>query len=521
MYEDLINSNKNKHLKKTYDYYIKYILIALYFLLTVIFLTYFIVMNNSLFILLSILFFIGLSFLIFKNDNYLSTVLGLSMALIYTGSVMYFKIPFIIDAILLVIYTLIMIFLEYRIKMRYKLIVYIALALPILLYLIYFETYSPYVINLAIIGYYLLIALVIAVIIRLKFYNGDKAISVKSSRSLSHYILIHKNSVYFLGIIIGILILVLPIYPLNPLFDLNLMPHSVVSFYLPSNFSGSNFILNLNLSNFTQYGVYNFRSIGFYSSTNIPINASVIKNEHNLNDIQFEINSSKFKPGKNEMNVYFFVPNNKSYTKVESIPKFNDITIAKNVSLSKISSFSYKNKTINYTVYNISFYNTSTNHTFYNGYEYLKMCNAYYTNFISFKLTSNHHFSIFEFNNSSDLDNALFMLKGNLTYDNYIKNFEKMSYAHYINTSNQSFLIKGCIKYSLVFDNKTNLITTIEQFKYIPKNMGIETYIPNSYYSTNHTFIGGRYSILPDSLKYIYRTYKKNIDETKNISIYN
>ncbi len=190
------------------------IALGLYILIFVLFLAYFVFLNNSAFILYSFIAFVFLGILVSKSGHYTAVCLGFSMALIFGSSISYFGVPtlpFTVAA--LVAYA---VYARYAPafgrKVSVDIIVLIAAILPGLLDISGAAKISDFVINIAIIGYYLLISSVIALFIR-TYYETNDLHKNKRIRRLFSLLSANKPAITAISIIIAVIILAGPIWP--------------------------------------------------------------------------------------------------------------------------------------------------------------------------------------------------------------------------------------------------------------------------------------------------------------------
>ncbi|ASI13908.1 multipass membrane protein [Candidatus Mancarchaeum acidiphilum] len=474
--------------------------------LAVLFLSYFIIMNNALMILASLILFIALSFVIIAEDEYMNITLGLAIAFIYASSAVYFNVPELVLVFLISVYTLIVIFAGSKIRLSAKIILFIAFVVPMLMSALGFNADENLTINVGIIGYYLLISLAIAVSIRFIFSKGKSRFPNKLS---SYYKSLSGTPFYILAAIICLILLVLPIYPMQPSFNPSLLPYSTLTL---NSSSKANFIyLYLNLSKFKHFEVYNASSIGFYTLSGKPIDANIAKSITNLSAVPAMLNIS---PSNTTIKVMFFVPKNESHT-VQDLESTNRTTNAVS-RISNASRFSYRNKTISYSIYQ------KVNYTKYEGiekfqkyYTYDSICQSDYQNSYAFKVNGSHAFSLFQFSNSSSFDNALIKSKSD-TYNGYNQSFRNYSTKQFYNVANATLPVSNCTDFAILTNSTLDVGTTVYYYRYDAAMENISTEFP-SYWYVNKSFVSGRYSFLPASLNYLYNVYKTDtMNSTKS-----
>ncbi len=470
--------------------------------LALLFLSYFIIMDNSLMILASLILFIALSFVIIAEDKYMNITLGLAIAFLYASSAVYFKVPEFIMVFLISAYTLVLIFVGSKIRLSTKIILFIAFAVPMLASALGFEADENLTVNIGIIGYYLLISIAIAVTIRV---ISSKERGVFSSKLSSYYKTLNSTPFFIIAAIICVIILLLPIYPAHPSFNPSLLPYSTLRINASSK---ANFTyVYLNLSKFKNLEVYNASSIGFYTLSGKPVNADIAKSIKTLSSVPVMLNISS---SNTTLEMRFFVPKNESHT-IQDLPSINIMPTGTS-RVSNVSKFSYRNKTISYDIYK------KVNYTEYLGiekfqkyYTYDSICKSDYPNSYAFKLNGSHPFSIFQFSNASSFDHALINSKNN-TYQSYNQSFGKYSSKQFYGITNVTLPVSNCTDFAVLTNSALDVGTTLYNYRYNAVIENISTEFP-LYWYTNSSFVSGRYTFLPGSLQYLYEVYKS---DTKN-----
>lgn len=486
--------------------------LIIYLIISFIFLSYFLILNNSMFILLSLIIFIILSFVIVLKDRYLKYVMALSLVFIIISSLLYFKVSFIAIGIALVVFSFYLVFFSHKTAMWLKLMVMLCISIPLIFDAMNVEDLNLFV-NLSIIGYYLLISLTIAVIIRVVPSDSTKLKFRRIKNELVSYS--SSYNFYILVFLVGIMILILPIYPMRPSFNLNLLPYSTIVTTVPRGYNVSNYTyLILNLSEFKGYGAYNLSSLGFYYDGRF-VYAHFYKSNKNLSQVPVILD---LPPENRSMKLYFFVPPNVSKSEL-NLSDFKLPSEPLATKVSTVSNYKYKSNTRNYSVYFKLNETYESNHTLLKYFYPLSLCESDYQNLDSYAIQGNHSFDLFIFKNDSQLNKAIISSNASdYNYSNstkifglYQRSFEKLpisslNITHY--EFNLSSLHEGCINYVILTNRTIKIEDEYNMYHYNVSNVSIKTKVP-AYWFINSSFVGPRYSVLPNSLGYLYSEYKE------------
>ena len=228
------------------------IAIGISFLLLALLLSfYFIFINSSILILYSFLAFIILGVAISHRPVYIEYALSVSMGLIVASSLVYFGIP----TYALYVGSIVMLGGMLILGIRSK---YNAVLVAVLIVIAFFTAsatakYNTFTINMAIIGYYLLISVVIAEFASMITENSRFKWWHKIAR-----VYLAKEKYYnatFLAI--ALLLLFLPIWPMGEAVNVSLLPYAnmtITGINSSANLNNSsNYLLQLNLSMYNQF----------------------------------------------------------------------------------------------------------------------------------------------------------------------------------------------------------------------------------------------------------------------------
>ncbi|MGC8537525.1 MAG: hypothetical protein ACP5MZ_00890 [Candidatus Micrarchaeia archaeon] len=406
---------------------------AIYIVLASILSFYFIFLNNSILILYSFAFFIALGLAIAHNDRYIKYSISASIGIIVVSSLMYF----------------------------------------------FFQksVYSTFAINLAIIGYYLLISVVIAIFSATVADNSNMHPGKKLVKMLKG----HERAIYAALAVVAILALFLPIWPSSSYINYAILPHATIHISSISHGSSQGhdgpYLLVLNLSNYS--------SVVNPQGSNLRLvyqnGTKAMAAEYNIGGIQVgnyteEVLLESPLSNGSDINLYFY-PFNATYSSdflaMSAGAFIRNATNSSVVSLSigNLSNVKYRavNETI--TAYAVKHGSSSSNYTItlLPYYDLQTECSMGNDSVSYLNFTSNHTVSMFLFSNISDFSlSTTSSSTSNPTYDSYLGRFSQNSYSKYINTTrlNEKFGLSGCIYYSFVTGNETRIAVQASQ-KYI------------------------------------------------------
>ena len=447
---------------------------AMYLALAIILSFYFIFLNNSMLILYSFIFFIVLGLAIAINDRYVKYSVSASVGIIVAASLIY----------------------------------------------LFFQKgmYSAFAINLAIIGYYLLISVVIAIFSATVADNSKLHPGKKLAKALRG----NERVIYAALFLVGILALFMPMWPAGSYINYAILPHATIHI-LGISYPGKQghygpYLLMLNLSNYS--------SVVNPQGSNLRLvyqNGTMAKAaEYNIGGIQVgnyteEVLLESPLSNRSDLNIYFF-PFNATYSSDFSAMRagafIRNATNSSTVDLSmgNLSNVNYKavNETI--TAYAVKRSSSVSNYTitllpYYDLQTVCSMGNDS-TSYLNF--TSNQTISMFLFRNISDFSlSTAYSNTSNPTYDSYIGRFSQNSYAKYINTTHlhEESSLDGCVYYSFVTSNETRIDVQASQkyIYYIPYTEAKSFALPTIENATQR-----RTSFVWDSIAYTFYTALDN-----------
>ncbi|MEM0154663.1 MAG: hypothetical protein QW814_02405 [Methanothrix sp.] len=497
---------------------VKPVALALWLFLATMFLAYFIVTNNSYFILYAFPIFVVFGILSAFSERFTRYEIVGALAFIIAGTMLYMgKGAFAYYAI----FSIMAFFVLYAIDMKreYKLYSYSVLALPDLLYFSGFLSNVNFAINTAIVGYYLLISAVISIFI---VTIASESTLHKASKRLIHSRGTKLNMQY-IAVVIGIALIAAPIWPVGQSLTFGAIPHAKITvnnslLEYKTNSSYAYYPIEVNYSSFSNYTPTNFSNIQFFYGNGQKINATLSQiNETNNYVANLSINesSSGFQYG---IYAYFMPFNYSNYTTVKIAPSSNTSSVAKSALSAVIYSGSYVKRNVEIPL-------TST----INNTKKINLYVAPYYTFGSFcapgfNITYNTslHFSsnasFFELRNASDFIKGISLTKQS-NYSNYQSRISKYSFGKFLNVKDVEtgfYTNKSCMFY-LILTNKAitanGSIKSISQRITGYKNVSVE--LPNLYMNISR-YISNRYAFLPNAFSYInseYLNYSLNKSE--------
>ncbi len=264
---------------------------ALFIALAILFSAYFVVMNSSIFILYSFVIFVALSVALIR-ERMSGFALGVSMALIYASSMIYMQgfpsiaLPYSACAAFAVAA---MAYLAFSGKMQrtYAALVAAGALLPILFLALNFQRFQALSINVAILGYYLLISVVMGLFWRIVYFQNEASLERKAQLALRgldrHSLRIRHTAAAFCAIL-----MILPIWPLGTIVHLGVMPYANVTLsgFAPENgaHGPAPYAVYVNMSRYS--GIVNpeYGNVRFYYSNGTPIAAGVFQSANRTNN---------------------------------------------------------------------------------------------------------------------------------------------------------------------------------------------------------------------------------------------
>ncbi len=445
--------------------------LALFFVLAVLFLAYFIITNNSYFILYSFPLFVIFGIVASASKRLTEYEVIAALSFIIVGSIMYF---------------------------------------------LGFWKNANFSINTAIVGYYLLISAVISIFISIAAEDSKRY--HKFEKFLSR--LSKDRRIQYVAIAVFVLLLVLPIWPTGQSLSFGRIPNAQIiinnSLLEPvTNSSDFNYSVIIPYQKYQNYTTYNLSNIQFYYSSGQKINATL----HQINDTynysaDLLLNYSKINKGY-KVYLYFMPYNFSNYSIHMGLPISNTTFAAKD----SIRGISYVGSHINRHVReSLSKRIQSSKSIIQYAYPYYQLgsyCAPGYNITYNVSFSFNNTASFFELRNASDFLDSINNASVN-DYPGYLKGFSRYSFARFFNVSkvqNRYYSNNSCLFYVIVSNNalKANGIVRTFSNKVIGhKNITIK--VPNLYMNISR-YISNTYSFVWKGVSYVdseYANYSLN-----------
>ncbi len=495
---------------------VKLLSVLLLFAIAILFLAYFVITNNSYFILYSFILFIILGVLgSFSKRLYTYEIIA-SLAFIVAGSIFY-TLKLSLDyygifsiAAFIVLYLLIK-------NKEYVIYAYSFLMLPDILYFLGFGENVNFAINTAIVGYYLLIASVISIFLAILFDESKRYAGIKN-HLLKYY---NNKMTYYALAAVAVIILISPIWPLGISINLNSLPHAQIILNqtrLTNNKNSTIEDLNveLNYSLYKNYTSANFSNLQFFYKGGPKINASL----HQINETSAYVAILEW--NKSKLSTYgapyiYFMPYNYSNTTTKLEKPINTV----NLTLGKIGNITYTIPSINKTI-KVPVLSRVTNYhktqTFVPPYYDLgSYCapGSDITYNISLNLSSNASFFILR--NTSDFLNAVGNFTG--TEDSLINSFSKYSFGRFLDTKSVNTKVytnTSCLFYAIATLRNVNANISITAKSFITVKYRNETVAEPDLYNKINDYYTGVYSYIPNAISYIKASYTAVSQNTTN-----
>lgn len=469
--------------------YLGHASIALWVVLAVLFVAEFVVLNNATFILYSFVAFIAIGILLAIFEKQQINVLAIAIVFIVSASIAYTEatnklVIYSLLALLLLLITMFTI-VRFRKYTLYSLLAFILLDL--------FRK-GP-VVNVAIIGYYLLISIVIALVANTLSKTNRLRIGKKAT------LFIQKNSkrIYLIATAFALLLLVSPIWPVYTHVNLNAMPYADLRINSNGTYINNTILIVLNISHYSNFINQNFSNIRFaYGGREVP--ALALPSESNNYDRYFLLEPNT--QIENRLTLYFLPTSSgfgrylKQNTTTSSIPAFT-------VSLQgpyNVRDYVHVNTTYYATVpfsKSIEF-----NETVFPPYQLTPtICNPGRNQSTTIEVRSNNTSSFFVFLNGTSFSKAI-LVYTTPTYVYYVNRFSNYSRIRILNSTRGKLNIsynQMCIYLAVVPEKSTRINVKLNSSYYAPKLFTetiIEPAIPRAYLSYGFVTKGVGYLVL-------------------------
>ncbi|EQD59442.1 conserved hypothetical protein, membrane [mine drainage metagenome] len=336
-------------------------------------------------------------------------------------------------------------------------------------------TYAAFAINLAIIGYYLLISAVISIFASIIAENNNLHIGKRVAKAFAG----KQKQIYAFMIAIGILFLVLPLWPDGSFINYSVLPYAalhITSVNQPAHaYSNGTYLLIINLSNYS--------SVINPQGSNIRLvyqNGSAIKAaEYDAGGIRVGNYTEDIlleSAIHNSSTIYlYFYPYNATYSRnfspmpLKAFDAHSQNASVINVTLGSLSNVLYKTVNRTITAYAVKHGNSTSSYpiTLLPYYDLQAICNMGNDTVASINFTSNNTVSFFMFNNISDFTASTVNITP--SYRTYLKSFSQNSETSELNLTygNKQFNLTNCLYYSFVTNSETRIaIHTTQNYIY-------------------------------------------------------
>ncbi|MCL5434283.1 MAG: hypothetical protein M1559_01045 [Candidatus Marsarchaeota archaeon] len=485
---------------------------AICYVVFALFLLYFVVLNNSYFILYSFVLFVALGIMLSIYEKFTDLAIGVAMAIIVGSSVAYLSTAIDIAAYsfaALAFYAAFLLFTDVR-NPRINLTIAIAALLPAGLYSAGIAGASPLVINVAILGYYLLISVVLGIFLSAVYSESRLE---KAARRLSARIKRSSAGISICLIIIGLALLFGPVWPTGTHYNLAATPHAAIELDIPSGTFNSTYV-PLNLTPYRYLLNGNFSNMRFYVGSK-GINASVVGVPVSVKNVTVLLyaNSSLLRAGAGKVGIYFFPYNSsfgKGLAKSYNVSLLNSSAASEPVAYENITGmYDLVNKTIRQSKPVQMAKNISKSEKLYPYFSFSQECVPGFGASAHFNVTSNATFSMFLLKNISDLSKAELTNASGPSYGYYIKSFGRYSYRGYVNATRVNSTVQDtpqCISIVLLLKNESVVKTRISTSYYVNETANLTISVP-SLFNNATSYRSAFYGFLPSSLEYLSRIY--------------
>jgi hypothetical protein len=451
--------------------------ITVYLALAVTFLAYFVILNNSKLIIYSFAVFFLLGILISAKERLITYTAILAAAVIST------------------------VFISYSNSGLNSLLSYVSSGLGIL-------------------GYYLLISAILALFLRL-IYKNNGLYKIKIIRVFRHYIVHNKNAITILTLVIGVVLLLLPIYPMGVTVPLSNQPYIPISLFgmHKTNVSTNStlYAMSINISSYKDLFNPSASNMRIYYTNNTLIKAYLVAPGLYSEDTIKLILDLNNNIGNYTNIMMYIMPYNTSYgrafERIGSESAAGPIAGHINASVGKLENAGkYANASVQYVGKSIVKHAKQINYVMAPYYIWYSLCgiNVYVNT------SANNTISIFAVHNLTSIPNIGYNGSNGQVYAHYITKLSNISYFDSINTTSSQTLLSNynneCTSYVVVADKRTRLNIYTNSSFYTDISYNVTEYIPVSI-TKRPTY---SYSFLPQSLAYLDSYYT---NETEPINV--
>lgn len=419
---------------------------------------YFILMNDPLFIFFSLPVIILFMTILQLKKKLLYIITKIGIMLIVTAAIVYLGLttPLYMYATFGVIaFTL---FLLVDRLSYYKHYILSIILLPILYNILNFNALIFPLINIALLGFYIIISGALSLFLFDKLPDSFSAYMHKFTAQARYNT---KHIVVITGI--GIALILINIWPINPTINISALPY--VNINITKNGS-SLYNLNLNQSKYSKFENLYSSNIRLYYKNGTAITSYIYKNDSNLHLLFYLKNTSA---RYNHIRIYFFPINFSFDNKLTNLNTNNiaasNILLRKNTIILNLSgsvhaySNYYSNVSFSYIKPEIKIYNSSINNNVHSDYLTQVLCPDGMNSSYTIKINSNNSFDFFVLDNISLLLNTVSSLNTS-SYNTSVLKISKYSAKKVIGVKNLSTVISGnnsCTYYGLFFHNYSNI----------------------------------------------------------------
>ncbi len=455
-------------------YYLRYASIILWAALAMLFVAEFIVLNSSAFILYSFVAFIAIGILLAIFEKQQINTFAIAIVFVVSASIAYAETTsrLVIYSLLAFLLATIFAFVRFR-----KYALYFLLAFALLLFF-----HKGPVVNVAIIGYYLLTSLFIALVANTLSDTNKLRIGKKV------HLLIQRNMkrIYLIATIFALLLLVSPVWPVYTHANLSVMPYADMRINSNNAFISNSILIELNLSYYSNFINQNFSNIRFaYGDREVSALALPPKNNNYDRYFLLEPNTQI----ENNLTLYF-LPNSSGFGRY----------LKPNNTVSSLHAFTVSlqgpHNVRDYIHVNTTYYaparfskSIEFNETGYLPFQFMPtICNSGYNQSTTIDIRSNNTSSFFVFLNDTSSSKAV-LADATPTYAYYVNRFANYSSVRVLNSTRGKLNLSYnqlCIYLAVVPEKNTQLNIGLNSSYYASKLFTetiIEPVIPRAYIS--------------------------------------
>ncbi|MCL5404313.1 MAG: hypothetical protein M1125_00515 [Candidatus Marsarchaeota archaeon] len=480
--------------------------------------SYFVILNNAGIILYSFIFFLAIGIAAVFRKHLTDYLIAGSIAFIIAGSILYIGsivIPSYIAFSAVAIAAIAYLYLHGQISSkRNSLLAMLVIFLPDLLYYFNFSVSQEFPINIAIVGYYLLIATTISLFGQIMLENrvtkSHHNFCIKCPRFSEHDLRILHCAAFAILIIL----FVSPIWPDGHGLDFALLPHSIIylnSSAISANASSISYLLLINASKYSLYANSNLSNMRiYYANYKMPSGTMREINFTNYYLVNLSLNRTMLQ-NQQRLYMYFISRLLGNNTEIVYNGTISNYPVQYKTTISNVSyTGMFINKTFVVPITSAAYSESNSIQDIYPYYSFSSYCVPGFNISYTANFTGNSTFSLFLMHNANDFIKAISGQPPADQYNYYIDEFRNNSFQSFINRTAVKSTVHaktGCLYYAAVSKSILRMKEAFAANYSVVIGHKSVTKKEANLFVNESSFIRPKQSNILESLAYIYQKY--------------